>query len=62
MWNLSGFGEEAWDLKELPGEHSSELVRGGSGLALVDGGGDGVITTEVYMEVKSQETFSKSGL
>ena len=54
--------EQVWDLRELLGELRSELESGGSGLGLVDGGRDGVIIIEAYLEVNTQETFSKSGL
>ena len=36
---------------ELEGEHRSELERGGCGLEQEAGGGDGVATTEAYLEV-----------
>lgn len=51
VWNLSGVGGQAWDLGELVGEHRSELERGGCGLEQEAGGGDGVATTEAYLEV-----------
>lgn len=49
-------GGQTWDLKELVGEHHSELERGGWGLE--QEAGDRVETTEAYLEINRQETFS----
>ena len=62
VWNLNGVRGQAWHLRELVEEHHSELERGGCGLEQEAGGRYGVVTTESYLEVNRQETFSSQDL